>query len=55
MKKQQFMQRRNKMIAWILLLVYILASALGMVFIKKGELTQVLHSKKTKSKYKYLG
>lgn len=30
------MQRRNKMTAWLLLIIYVLASAIGMVFIKKG-------------------
>lgn len=30
------MQRRREMAAWLLLLIYVLASSIGMVFIKKG-------------------
>lgn len=30
------MQRRNKMLAWIFLVIYVLASSFGMVLIKKG-------------------
>lgn len=30
------MQRRNNMLSWILLLIYVLASSFGMILIKKG-------------------
>lgn len=37
------MLRRNKMLAWILLMIYVLASSLGMVLIKKGGSDTYIH------------
>lgn len=37
------MLRRNKMLAWVLLMIYVIASSLGMVLIKRGGANTYIH------------